>query len=793
MLMNSGASRGRASRLRASTRLCGGVATFCAIVAAVNGSSAAAQAVGAGAPEAQPQTETANDPVGTEQTATSDEIVVTALKRSQRLIDVPATVAVVSALRLSESRIEQVEALAATLSNVNVRQTIPGVSPVITIRGVGLDDFSTTNSPATGVSIDEVTLSSIALLNSDFFDLGRIEVVKGPQGTLYGRNTVGGAVNIISARPTQEFEAAASASYGNYQTFDLTGMVNLPLTDALALRFSGKTIQQNKGYYTSNRLADGSVGRRDLGDRNVLLGRAQLGYNAGDVSVVAKYEIQHVRSEMGQYKFNGTFTPGRPFVRCAPIAAGRYDNTQCTDAFGFTNTNPDRFNIDIGTDVPYNVDEHLLSLNAKATVGKVELTSVTGYINFNRVYRIDVDSTPREELDFVQRDKVHQFSQELRAATRFGFADVLVGAFYSFDRARGNNDNLISQIPLILLGFPSQNGTTKFDQKTRSAAGFGNVIWHLNDRLNLTTGLRYTWERRSYVGGTQFPLCPRAPVNPICAAFGITTTAADFTISDRNFSWTVALDYKFTPDVLAYASVSKGTKSGGFVTRFTTSDGQLRPYRPESLIAYEIGAKAQIGRMLSVDGALFYYDFKNVQTTLLDGTVAPPLQRLSNINGKSEIYGAEASAVLRPVEGLTLQSGIGLLHSELGTFATGPIPFTGKRFSNAPNFTFNALARYQTPVIGSGFRLIGQVDVQHESSAEKDATNDPFVFQRPFWLLNARLAVATENKKWELAVWGKNLTDEQYTVSGGNTIGLGVIGLTTNTPRTYGLSLSWNY
>ena len=791
--MISGALQGRASKLRTSTSLYGGVAIFCAIVAAANGSSAAAQAVGAGAPDAPPQTETANDPADDEQTGTSDGIVITALKRSQRLVDVPATVAVVSALRLSESRIEQVEALAGTVSNVNVRQTIPGVSPVITIRGVGLDDFSTTNSPAIGVTIDEVTLSSIALLNSDFFDLGRVEIVKGPQGTLYGRNTVGGTVNIISARPSQDFGAAASAGYGNYDTFELSGMVNVPLTDTLALRFSGKTIQQRKGYYTSNRLADGSVGRRDLGDRNVLLGRAQIGYSAGDVSVVGKYEIQHVRSEMGQYKFNGTFTPGRPFVQCAPIAAGRYDNTQCTDAYGFTNTNPDRFNIDIARDVPYNVDEQLLSLNAKATLGAVELTSVTGYIDFERVYRIDVDSTPREQLDFIQRDDVQQFSQELRAATKFGLADVLVGAFYSFDRARGNNDNLISEIPLVLLGFPSQNGTTIFDQKTRSAAGFGNVIWHLNDRLNLTTGLRYTWERRSYVGGTQFPLCPRAPVNPVCRAFGITTTAADFTISDRNFSWTVALDYKFTPDVLAYASIAKGTKSGGFVTRFTTSDGQLIPYRPESLISYEIGAKAQIGRMLSVDGAVFYYDFQDVQTTLLDGTVAPPLQRLSNIDGKSTIYGAEASAVLRPTDGLMLQTGVGFLHTELGTFATGPIPFVGNRFSNAPNFTFNALARYQTPVLGGGVRVIAQADVQHESSAFKDATNDRFVFQRPFWLVNARLAAATEDKRWELAIWGKNLTDEQYTVSGGNTIGLGVIGLTTNTPRTYGLSLSWNY
>jgi iron complex outermembrane receptor protein len=723
----------------------------------------------------------------------SGDIIVTALKREQRLIDVPATVAVLSELRIAESRIEQVEALAATVSNVNIRQTVPGVSPVITIRGVGLDDFSTTNSPATGVSIDEVTLSSIALLNSDFFDIARVEVLKGPQGTLYGRNTVSGALNIISARPVNDFDAAASIGYGNFETFDASGMLNLPLADGLALRLSGKTIQQGQGFFTSNFLADGTPGKRDVGRRDVWLGRAQIGYNPNsDVSIVAKYEKQRVRSEMGQYKGYGTFTPGSPFVRCAPNRAGQLDNTQCSDAYGFSNPNPDRFNIDVSRDVPYNVDEDLLSLNAKVRLGAIELTSVTGYISFDRTYRIDVDTTPREQLDFIQRDNVKQFSQELRAATKLDFADVQVGVFYSYDRARGNNDNLISEIPLVLLGFPSQNGTTTFDQKTKSAAAFGNVIWRLSDRLNLTTGLRYTWEEREYEGGTSYPLCPVAPVNPLCAAFGIGTTFADLRISDKNWSWTLGLDYKFDDNSLVYATISRGTKSGGFVTRFTTTNNQLLPYRPESLIAYELGVKTQPSSAISIDAAAFYYDFKDVQTTLLDGTLVPPLQRLSNIDGKSKLYGFEASATVYPVEGLMLQSAIGLLDTKLATFSTGPVPFVGNRFSNAPSFTFNALARYETPV-SDNLRLVLQADTSHEGFAYKDASNNKIIVQQPYWLFNARVAVATEDRQWEVAIWGKNLGDEQYTVSGGDTSGFGTIGLTTNNPRTFGISLSWHH
>lgn len=767
-----------ATDLHNSTILFRGLAATTIAIAALHGTAASAQAT-------SPTAAAAPD--------TSSDIVVTALKQSQRLADVPATVSVLTPQRITESRIEQVEALAQTVSNVNVRQTVPGVSPVITIRGVGLDDFSTTNSPATGVSIDEVSLSSIALLNSDFFDIGRVEVLKGPQGTLYGRNTVSGALNIISARPTNSFDAAASAGYGNYDTFDLSGMVNAPLGEGLAVRFSGKAIEQGRGFYTSNYLANGAAGQRDVGRRHVLLGRVQLAYNpSSDVDIVAKYEIQHVRSEMGQYKGYYTFKPGSPFVKCAPYAAGTLDNSQCSDAFGFTNTNTNRFNIDTAQNVPYNVDEHLLSLNGRFTVGKVELTSVTGYISFDRTYRIDVDTTPREELDFIQRDKVQQFSQELRAATKFEIADVQVGAFYSYDRARGNNDNLISSIPLVLFGLPSQNGTTTFDQKTRSAAGFGNVIWHLADGLNLTTGVRYTWEERHYIGGTNYPLCPATPVNPACSAVGVGTTFADATISDKNWSWKAGLDYKIASGALLYASVSKGTKSGGFVTRFTTTNGQLLPYRPESLIAYELGAKTQLGRMLTLDGAVFYYDFKDVQTTLLDGSLSVPLQRLSNINGKSHLYGAEASATFRPTEGLTMQSSVGWLHSRLATFATGAVPLVGHRFSNAPSFTFNALVRYETPVT-TGLRLVMQGDTAHESFAFKDAAANPFIVQEPFWLFNARLALRTEDRRWELAIWGKNLTNTQYTISGGDTSGLGMIGLTTNNPRTFGVSLSWKH
>ncbi len=763
--------------LHSTTAMKRGAFGLCLLATAAAGMPAHAQTTG------QP-----ND----EATSSQEDIVVTAFRRDQRLIDIGASISALSSENIENARIEQVKDIAQSIPNIDVRESIPGISPVLTIRGVGLDDFSTTNSPATGVSIDDVPLSSIALMNTDFFDIERIEVVKGPQGTLYGRNTVAGAMNIISAKPKGSFDAAVSAGYGSYQTFDVEGMVNIPLAQGLAMRLSGKTIQQNKGFWTSSRLIGGAIGERDVGERHVWMGRAQLGYDSGDgLDLNLKYEYQQARSEMGQYEFFGAFVPGSPFVACAPVLAGMVDNSKCADAYGFTNSSDDPYDIDQAFDLPYNLNQHSLAFSANYDLGDVKLTAITGYIDFKRAYRIDVDATPRVALDFIQRDKVRQFSQELRLAWDSDLVDVIVGGFYSWDRASGVNDNMLNEFPLVLFGFPGQVGKTTFDQRTKSAAGFVNGTWHLGDKLDLITGARYTWERRHYAGGTNFPLCPIS-TNP-CAPFGIFSSYVDTTISDKNLSWKLGLDYRVAQDTLLYASVSKGTKSGGFVSRISTVPGQLLPFKPESLIAYEIGVRSQPVRSFSVNAATFYYEFKDVQALIRDGSLSVPIERLGNIPGTSKIYGVEADVTFRPFRGLTLQSGLGLLKTKLATFTNGGGTFTDNDFANAPGITWNGLARYETPIGGGDLNLALQGNFAHQGSAFKDASNNIFTVQKPYWLFDARVALSSESGKWEAALWGKNLTNEVYTVSGSTLTGLGVIARTVNPPRTYGLSLSWKY
>lgn len=249
----------------------------------------------------------AQTPADSLRTEAEGEIIVTAQKRAQNTTDVGINLAVIGQAELASRRVEQITDLVAFTPNVSIKENIPGLVPVITIRGVGLNDFSATNNPSAGVYVDEVSLSSLALANFDFFDIERLEALKGPQGTLYGRNSTAGAINVISARPTFDgISARVAASYGNYDSFDIDGALNLPLNDNIALRFAVKGISQAKGWYFNERL------NRDIGRRDIFLGRAQARIKSGPLDIILKVEGQRGRSELGSPEFFGAFQPVPP-------------------------------------------------------------------------------------------------------------------------------------------------------------------------------------------------------------------------------------------------------------------------------------------------------------------------------------------------------------------------------------------------------------------------------------------------------------------------------------------------
>ncbi|HEV2652660.1 MAG TPA: TonB-dependent receptor [Rhizomicrobium sp.] len=713
---------------------------------------------------------------------TIETVVVTAEHRSADVMNIGMNVTALSASDLRASRITTPTDLAGQLPNVDVKTNIPGAQQIITVRGVGLDDFSSTNNSSVGVYVDDVFLASFAEMDFNFFDLERIEVLKGPQGTLYGRNSTAGAINIISARPSFDaFSANVSAGYGNYDRFEADGAVNIPITDNFALRFSGETIQQGDGYWFSRVL------NRDLGRQNIFLGRAQALWQATpDLTVLLKFEGEHNRSEIGVGKSFGT-------ISTTAASCPDFDNPgHCINLHGYVDTTKDVFQGDWNHLAPYHVDQWGTTLHIDDNLGWATLSSITGYINFKREFYTDADAAPTTDAEFDQNDAVLQISQELRlAGTTPGGIEWLAGAYYSWDRVHSYTPGSLRDFFAVAFGAPGDVFIQSL-QKTQSAALFGQVKVPLTDQLSLTGGLRLTYEDRAYTGGSSFFYT--GTTTPYFG--GAFNTFIDDKIFDRNVSWRGALDYKPDDDTLWYLSISRGNKSGGFFNGISTNSAALAPYKPEVLTDYEGGVKSKLfDDSMLIDASIFYYDYTNLQAQTFTSVGAVSLIKLSNIP-KATIYGLDLDATWLPLDGVTLRGGLGLLHTRLGAFpfsnAGGPtIAPAGNQLPDAPSVSFNGLARYEHDVF-AGWHGAGQFEAHYAIDTYKEALNTPYLFTNANWTFDGRLSVATPARDWELAFWIKNLTDEHHVVQAtddGTSEGYRVF----NAPRTLGFTLSHNF
>ncbi|MFI4972951.1 MAG: TonB-dependent receptor [Caulobacterales bacterium] len=722
---------------------------------------------------------------------TVGELVVVAEKTSERITDVAINVTSVSGETIQQAHVSQAADLMMLTPNLDVKDNIPGAQSIITVRGVGLDDFSSTNNSSVGVYVDDVFLASFAEMDFHFYDLDHLEVLKGPQGTLYGRNSTAGAINILSARPsTKGTSGELTAGYGNYNAFTANGFVNIPVSDSFALRFSGMTQQQGRGYWFSRVL------NTDMGRQNNLLGRAQALWTPNaKTTVLLKIEGEHDRSGIGVGKFFGTVPVAGYAGACPNFAAP----ANCTDFHNYTDVTPNPFQGDWNHPAPYNVDQLNATLHIDSDLTWAKLSSITGYITFRREFYIDADAAPTQQAEFDQHDDVNQFSQEVRLNGDVHRLEWMVGGYYSWDKVHSFTPGVVS---INFSPFPDPNsffvGSNVFihsDQTTTSGAVFGRLKYPLTDQFALEGGLRYTTESRSYIGGTQ-DVTPKPGVSICTFLTGCAVTPANLTflnasIHDENWSWRGALDWKPGHDVLIYASVSRGEKSGGFFNGITTTNLALAPYKPEQLTDYEVGFNALLlDRRLQVESSVFYYDYFDLQAQTFTNVGGIGLIKLGNIP-HAAIYGADINVTARPVEGLTLRAGLGLLHSRLGAFETTVPIAAGNKLPDAPEISFNGTARYEHAL---GDHLVGaiQVSPQYSGAVFKEALNTPFLSAAAYWVIDARASLSTADGGWEVALWGRNIGNTRYVAQATNdALGMGY--RIFNAPATYGVEISHKF
>jgi len=712
------------------------------------------------------------------QAAELEEIIVTAQKKQQRLMDVGITMTVVGEEAIRDQRIEKTTDIVLFSANTSVKENIPGLMPVVTIRGVGLNDFNAANSPAAGIYVDEVALSSLALMSTDFIDLASVEILKGPQGTLYGRNATAGALSFRTAQPELgATELNLRAGAGSYQSQEFEAMVNAPLGENLALRIAVKKNDQREGYWY-NRQTNSDVGKRDE-----LTARGQLLWQAGeDTEVLLKLESQRSRNELGSAEFWGLI-PNADTIANSVTCPG---SPLCSDFFGYSDNDGDPYSGDWSIDPSYEQNQTAVTLRIDHDLGFAQLTGVSGFIDFDRSYGSDIDAGPVAAVDFYNSDDVRQLSSEWRLSGQQGIADWMLGVYAAVDDV---DTEYAGQLALF--------NTTSLHhsvQEARSKAIFANVDWALSDSLTVITGLRFSNESKKinashqdligYPGGSLLSQLPYGSAPFVLAAI-------DDEVKDTSIEWKLGINKDLGEAALIYASVSQGTKSGGFFTGAATSQLQLQPYESETLRAFEIGVKGQSSALLlDYELSAFYYDYKDVQTFIRDNTGLVSIQRLSNVDS-AKITGLDLALrwQVEFIPGLSLSSNIGTLQTELDSFATdaGPSP-DGNELPDSPELSFQMALNYRYQ-LSDAIEASFSVDSRYQSSTYRDAVNDPLLQADSYWLSNANIKLSFANN-WQISAWGKNITDQRYISQGINQISLGNGFHVYGAPRTYGLSIN---
>ena len=779
----------------------------------------------------------------------ANDIVVTANKREQNLNDVGLTVTAISGETLAERRITSVQDIAAAVPGLKFAESGAG-TPIYTLRGIGFNEESLGVYPSVSVYTDEVPLPFPVLTLRAAFDLERVEALKGPQGTLFGQNATGGAINYIAAKPTNEFQYGADISYGRFNEVSGNAFISAPLGDNAGVRLAVSAAHSDGWQRSLTR----------PGDRN----GAQKYYSGRLTFTINPSETLRLRATVTAWQ-------DKSEPQAAQLIAVRAQNPATVQAgvsaapFGTNDPRSADWTIRSNyvvldstfTNIVPKVTPNLTprsnrkfiqgALRADLDLGDVAtLTSITSYLDFDQHLYSDKDGTAQAVANIGDGlANIHSFNQELRIANAGkGALRWVVGGNYENSRTFEDQGltfaNGSSSAPNTL--FINTTGSEVL-QKIRNYAFFANGEYDVSSTVALKLGGRYTNSRNNaelcskgngdglvstlfnFIGGLSGNPFTPVGVNGcyVLNSKGVPGDRIISTLAEHNFSWRAGLDFKPNDDTLFYLNVSRGYKAGSYPTLASADFKAYRPVTQESVLSYEAGFKASLAdRKVQLNGAAFYYDYTNKQ---IRGKVVDPifdvLDTLLNVP-KSRVYGAEAELTVRPTEGLTLSASVTYLESKVltrnGTPFVGPtaygnscgtaaVPaqcdFTGSELPFSPKVSYTLGANYRHEM-GGGTIIFG-ADLRGQSSSVstlngrtiqfRNLTNDrrapgialPFVIPG-YAVVDARLGYEFGDKRYKVMVWGKNVFNKYYVTNAAHFLDTTV--RFVGQPATYGITLS---
>ena len=719
-----------------------------------------------------------------------DEIVVTAQRREQDLQDVGISVTAFSA--------DQVQALGLANSTdvaqmtPNLNYTVPqgeGSQINFFLRGVGLNDFADAQENPVAVYVDDVYKPAMGGLSMQLFDVERIEVLRGPQGALFGRNSTGGVIHYVTKRPGDELDAYADVAYGDYDQLKAEAAVGGPIKDGVAGRIS---VGYNKhDGYTENR----TPGIQDYNGLDSRAARVQLLVDVSDTaSVLLSGNYSHNEAAVGAWQHQAT-RPSDDFNTSLPLPADEDFWGSCPgcDAFGYADTDGDPWAGDYDRNGRVEVRNRSLQANVNAKLGELDFTSITAWTGVSRLQQEDADMNPflagapepRPE-SFIAPDfaaETDTLSQEFRLAGDAGAFRWLAGAYWFDNEVNGHYDLDTSAIDFVTMD-------ADYTQQTDSIDLFGQVEYDLSTSFTVIAGLRWTSEDktldfRNIDSSGITALCSTDPdppsqgcFNPAPTPLGPSRPTPDYMVlfnadsvgelaeQDESYlTGRLQLNWTLNDDLLVYGSYSRGKKSAGFNNGFLDTTQVFGnnpvdtiPFGSETLDAYELGLKSVVlSDTTRINAAVFYYDYQDFQTfqwLILNQVI---------FNADAEVWGAELEIETRPIDGLTLQLGAGTLDATAEDIPT----ITGdavrdRNMVGAPELSVNALARYEWAAFGGTMALQGWGTYQDEIWF--DIQNHPISKEDGYTVVNFRGSWTTGDGGLELYAFVNNAFEEEYKV-----------------------------
>ncbi|HEX7857804.1 MAG TPA: TonB-dependent receptor [Sphingobium sp.] len=747
------------------------------------------------------------------------DIIVTAQKRSESINKVPLSIVAASGDQLKAAGITEVADLTKVVTGFQAVQTQVG-SPIYFLRGVGYDDVSLSARPAVTLYVDEAPLPYSVMSMGSTLDLERVEVLKGPQGLLFGSNSTGGAINFVAAKPTDSLKFGMDASLGRFMQHTLSGFVSGPISEKVRARLAVSHEGGDDWQYDY-------VNGNKIGQKDITSGRLTLEAMPSDrlkLSLSVSGTTDRSDPQQPQFVSAASFAVSAPF-RNYPATPR---NNRATS---FNSVGP------AGKELRRDNSQWQSIIRADYEISdSISLTSLTSYVENKQEYAVDSDGTAIEVTGFGISGDLKAFSQELRLSGQFNDrSNWIIGGNIERDKTseaaiytvkESSTGQAFLGAPFFLGGPPfnyggSDNTVSSAATKFRSEAIFANVDYDLTDQLTLHAGVRYTHASTAFDGqsgsGTISTPGQLTSATGLALIYGIplsqvgpgktfiidTSTGTPrfvrYTdkIKENNVSWRVGLDFKPGAGTLIYGSVSRGYKAGTFSNIASSQLVQLAPVPQESVTAYEIGLKSDlIDRILHVNAAAFYYDYSAKQ---LQGAINVPIfgiiQALKSIPS-SRVVGGEFEVTVRPTGGLTLGAMATYVDSkvtksflDISQFNV-PMDFKGTAFPNTPKLQASASVEYRGDVSSSMDVYVGG-NLTYRSTSYGDFFKDNRLKINAYALVDARLGVEAKDKAWLVELYGRNIFNKYYWTNQ-RRIGDGLIRY-AGQPSTYGVRASFRF